>query len=60
MPLLAQLDYVGVAAIVAPVLLALLGVAWKLGGLERSVNDVREDVTEMKGQIRDLSRGPRR
>lgn len=58
--LLAQLDYVGVATIVAPVLLALLGVAWKLGGLERSVNDVREDVTEMKGQIRDLSRGPRR
>jgi hypothetical protein len=38
-----------------PVAVALLTLAWRLGGLERSVKDVQNDVQEMKGQIRDLS-----
>lgn len=44
-----------IIAIAVPVGLAGLALAWRLGGLERSVRDVQSDVHEMKGQVRDLS-----
>lgn len=52
--LLGQVDYIGVAAIVAPLLLALLGVAWRIGAIENKVSDVKEDMKEVKTDVREL------
>lgn len=52
--MLTQVDYLGLAAIVVPVLVSLLGVAWRLGAVESKVNDVKEDVTEVKQDVREL------
>lgn len=50
-----QIDATAVAAIVVPVVVSIIGgglaMAWRLGGLERSVKDMAADVTEMKGDM---------
>lgn len=52
--LFAQVDYVGIAAFVAPIVIGLLGVAWRLGALDSKVKDVKEDVSEVKQDVREL------
>lgn len=52
--LLSQIDYVGLGAVVWPVIIALLGVAWRLGALDSKVKDVKEDVSEVKEDVREL------
>jgi hypothetical protein len=51
-------DPTAIVAIVVPVCLSIVGgglaMAWRLGGLERTVKDVKEDVSEVKDDVREL------
>lgn len=62
--MLAQVDYLGVAALVAPFLLALFGVAYRMGQLNENVKSLQGDMTDMKRDItliqRVMIRLPRR
>lgn len=54
--LLAQTDVWGIVSAVLPVVAALVGgllaMAWRLGGLERSVKDMQGDITEIRDELR--------
>lgn len=54
--LLAQVDYTGLIAIAAPILVALFGVTYRLGALDRTVKDVKEDTKDMRGDIKEIQR----
>lgn len=57
--LIGQVDVSAILATVIPITVSIIGgglaMAWRLGGLEHTVEDLSDDVKEMKGQIRDLS-----
>lgn len=54
--MLAQVDYTGLVAIAAPILVALFGVVYRMGALDRTVKDVKEDTKEMRGDIKEIQR----
>jgi len=49
-------DVVTILAATIPLAIAIIGgglaMAWRLGGLERSVKDLAEDVKELKDKVR--------
>jgi hypothetical protein len=56
---LAQIDVPAILSATIPLAIAIIGgglaMAWRLGGLEKMVGDLNDDVKELKGQVRDLS-----
>lgn len=56
MTLLANVDYTGILAIAAPILVALFGVTYRMGALDRTVKDVKNDTDEMRKDIKEIQR----
>lgn len=58
MNILYAVDPTAIIAIVVPVCISIMGgglaMAWRLGGLERTVKDVQADVHDLKGDVRDM------
>jgi hypothetical protein len=49
---LAGIDAYGLLAAAIPLALAILGVAWRLGALERTVKDLSDDVKETRDDVK--------
>lgn len=53
---MAQVDVPAILAASIPLAIAIIGggltMAWRLGGLERSVKDLSNDVTEMRTEVK--------
>jgi hypothetical protein len=51
-----MVNVAAIAAVVVPIVVSIvaggLAMAWRLGGLERSVNDLATDVVEMRDELR--------
>lgn len=62
--MLAEVDVYAILSATIPLAVAIIGgglaMAWRLGGLERMVGDLNDDVKELKGQVRDLVASNRR
>lgn len=58
--LIGQVDIAAILSATIPLAIAIVGggltMAWRLGGLEKTVKELNDDVKELKGQVRDLSR----
>lgn len=52
----ANVDYTGLLAIAAPILIALFGVVYRMGALDRTVKDVKDDTHEMRRDIKEIQR----
>lgn len=51
-----QVDYVGLLAVAAPMIIALFGLAYRMGALDRTVKDVKDDTKDMRQDIKEIQR----
>lgn len=54
--LLAQVDYLGIFGISVPLIIAMFGVAYRMGQLNENVKEVKSDMSDVKRDITNIQR----